>query len=576
MASVCGEGEGRAQLRIFAENASLDVREDRYLQPFDARECRDVVVRPEPDATEVVIEARVRPEGGAPRARAGAVVPLARVPGVMCESAELYDVNGTLLLRAPRENGWSLLPALAGARLPPPAALRVVEVRAPPLAGVRLVNDGPGPAPLAAWRYPSVELLAPGASVFVPMDWARGDPRLPTIPSLRAGEMWTPEGVSRYGRTSVSAAPFRLNGTIVAYATPDAGAAPIVALIDSAREDVLVEAYTLTSPDVAAALARALDRGARVRVLLEGAPVGGVQLEQRALLSTLVARGAEVFALGGEAARYRTVHAKLVVVDRRAVSVATENLNEFRSRGFGLVVEDASLARRIGEVVEMDLAGHDVSPVRPSVPLGGAVPLVPSEPRAFVLRGEWNASLVLSPDEPLALARAIASARASVDVEMLRADPEGPMIDALVQAARRGARVRVLLDGRHDDGMNRETAARLSALATREGLALDARLDRPERTLHAKAFVVDGRLSYVGSMNWVRPALEDNREAGLLIESAQLAEWLEEEFEKDGWIESAGPRVEREVAAPPMGWMLGALLTPLLRPRTRSRVRGGG
>ncbi|HUR69831.1 MAG TPA: phospholipase D-like domain-containing protein [Candidatus Thermoplasmatota archaeon] len=362
------------------------------------------------------------------------------------------------------------------------------------------------------------------------------------------------------------ALPIPVVGEVVAFATPDAGAAPVVALLDEARREVLVEAYTLTSPDIAAALARAADRGANVTVLLEGAPVGGVPPEERALVAALEARGARVLALGGEGARYRTVHSKAFVVDGGAVAVATENFHDASSRGYGLVVRNASLARQLAQVISFDVAGFDVKPFDARAEPGELVPFVASSSPPAPSPFEGNVTLIVSPDDPLAVARLVANATQSVDVEMLRAEPHSPLVDALVEAARGGARVRLLLDGRHDDGANRETVARLAALAEREGLAIEARRDRPDRTLHAKAVAVDGRAVYVGSMNWVRAAVEDNREVGLLVEDAVLTRWLEKEMEKD-W---RGPEPEvHSLPAPPAGACLALMITSRLRRASR-------
>lgn len=574
LVEACGEGDGRGQLLLAAENASLSVRENRYLDAFDARECRDVVVTPAADATGVRVEARVRPEEGKVAAKLAATVELLDLPFVACETAEVRAGDGTLLLRVPRSGAWTLVPALPGAALPPPPSLRVVELRAPPAEGALIANDGPGDAPLAAWGLGNATLRA-GESAFVPLDLPKTLLGV-AVPKLKAGEAWSAAGIVRYGRTSVSPIAHRVEGALLAYATPESGPAPLVAHLDTANASLLVEAHTLTSVEIAAALARAADRGARVRVLLEGAPPGGIPAEQRALVAALAARGVEVYLMGGEGARYRTMHAKVAVADERALWIATENLNDGTAKGFGLVVQNGTLARAVAAFVEADLSGHDVALAAFSEPPADLAPRVTRrEPEVHHETGARNVTLVVSPEASGALAAAVAGARASLDVTMLKADGDGAMVRALLDAARAGARVRLVLDARHDDGGNAALVQRLSALAQREGLAIDAKLADPARTVHAKAFVVDGRIGYIGSMNWVRPAMEDNREAGLLVESASLAAWMKEVMEKE-W---AVPGEEREVPAPPWVLVLAVACAALSRrPRRASRsgpARGG-
>lgn len=526
---VCARAEGRGQVRVLAANASLDVREDRYLAPFDGTACRAVVVEPEGGAVE--LEARVRPaEGGSARASATARVALERAAGELrLLDAWAPPFEGVVLENVGDAPARLALRTLEGARLPEatlaPGERAFLGPRAPP--------DAPRHLPMEVRvRNGSME-LAVGARVESAL----------VVPKLAAGRATS----GAYGRTDLPASTFALR-EVEAYATP--GPTPLPRLVDEAREEVLVASHTLTSPEVAAALLRALDRGARVRVLLEGAPPGGIPPDERGLVVTLQHRGAQVLLMEGEGARYRTMHAKLIVVDRAVVAIGTENLNEGGSRGFGLLVRDAALAGALARVMDADAAAwHDVAAAAfPDPPMEVAPAIARPPPPASVLPAR-AATLVLSPDDPGAIADAIRGARASVDVAMLRARPDVPPILALVDAARAGARVRLLLDGRHDDGVNRETATMLTALAAREGLALEAKLDGPERTLHAKAFVVDGATSYVGSMNWVPPAIHDNREAGLLVESEALAAWLALAFEED-WREDAPPRAE--VGAP--GW----------------------
>lgn len=577
LVEACGEGDGRGQLLLAAENASLSVRESRYLDAFDARECRDIIVTPTTSATEVRVEARVRPQEGKVAAKLAATVELLDLPFVASETAEVRAPDGAVLLRVPRAGAWTLVPALPGAALPPPAALRVVELRAPPLEGALVANDGPGDAPLAAWGLGNASTtLRPGESAFVAMDLPKSVLGI-AVPKLKAGEAWTASGIVRYGRTNVSPVAQFVEGALLAYTTPDSGPEPLVAHLDTANESLLVEAHTLTSVEVAAALARAADRGARVRVLLEGAPPGGIPAQERALVAALAARGVEVYLMGGEGARYRTMHAKVAVADGRALWIATENLNDGTAKGFGLVVQNETLARAVAAFVEADLSGHDIALAAFSEPPAELAPrIMRRAPNVHQEAGARNVTLVVSPEGAGALATAVASARASLDVMMLKADGDGAMVRALLDAARAGARVRLVLDARHDDGGNAALVQRLSALAQREGLLIEAKLADPARTVHAKAFIVDGRVAYIGSMNWVRPAMEDNREAGLLVESGELAAWMQGVMEKE-W---AQPREEREVpAAPWIPLLVVACAALSRRPCRASRsgpARGGG
>ncbi len=120
------------------------------------------------------------------------------------------------------------------------------------------------------------------------------------------------------------------------------------------------------------------------------------------------------------------------------------------------------------------------------------------------------------------------------------ADPN-PRLQLLIDAARRGATVRLLLDGYFDDPQdprgNRATAGYVRAIAVAEGLDLDARLANPTGGgLHAKLVLarVQGETwSAVGSLNGGEVSHKLNREAVLLTDLPAVHARLSEVFAWD-------------------------------------------
>lgn len=136
---------------------------------------------------------------------------------------------------------------------------------------------------------------------------------------------------------------------------------------------------------------------------------------------------------------------------------------------------------------------------------------------------------------------ALAGATTSIDVLMFLgtaaagtpADP-GPisMVDALVQAAKRGIRTRVVLD--QDDGgepygslfINRPLVRRLKENQ------VAVKLDDPLTLLHSKMVVIDATTTLVGSHNWTANSLSSTHELSMLITSPSLAQAAAARFEK--------------------------------------------
>lgn len=124
------------------------------------------------------------------------------------------------------------------------------------------------------------------------------------------------------------------------------------------------------------------------------------------------------------------------------------------------------------------------------------------------------------------------------------AEVPNPRIQAYVDAARRGARVRILLNGGTFDldylplVDNVETAAYVNEVAKAEGLDLAARLGDPtEYGIHNKMVLVDlgaeGEFVHVGSINGSETSSKINREMAIQVRSADLFDHLYEVFEYD-------------------------------------------
>jgi hypothetical protein len=120
------------------------------------------------------------------------------------------------------------------------------------------------------------------------------------------------------------------------------------------------------------------------------------------------------------------------------------------------------------------------------------------------------------------------------------ADPN-PRLQALLDAAARGARVRILLDGHYDDAAsprsNRATARYVTQLAQINGWDIQAALGNPTGLgIHNKLFLVqlgNRRLAHIGSWNGTEISAKRDRELSVLIESAEAHAYLRDMFMRD-------------------------------------------
>jgi len=96
------------------------------------------------------------------------------------------------------------------------------------------------------------------------------------------------------------------------------------------------------------------------------------------------------------------------------------------------------------------------------------------------------------------------------------------ILTSLMDAAKRGVKVTILLEQSRDDTEstgkdNRATMGKLRKAGIR------VYLDTPEKTTHTKMAVVDGKYTFIGSHNLTQSGLKYNNEISVLIDSPQAA-----------------------------------------------------
>ncbi len=94
--------------------------------------------------------------------------------------------------------------------------------------------------------------------------------------------------------------------------------------------------------------------------------------------------------------------------------------------------------------------------------------------------------------------------------------------EALIDAAKRGVRVRVFLD--QSEEQNFSTEANRSVAQELRRHRIKVKLDSPERTTHTKLIVIDQRYTFLGSHNLTNSALHRNNEASVLVDSPSIAQ----------------------------------------------------
>lgn len=134
-------------------------------------------------------------------------------------------------------------------------------------------------------------------------------------------------------------------------------------------------------------------------------------------------------------------------------------------------------------------------------------------------------------------------ARNRIDIEQFyiagqTGEPLDTVIGCLEAAARRGVRIRFLMEERGQSASDAPTIARVRAIPNLEFRILPWGRLAGTGIIHAKFFIVDGRSAFVGSHNFDWRALTHIDETGLRITERRIAGQLQQIFEHD-WAAAA-------------------------------------
>ncbi|WP_434521394.1 phospholipase D-like domain-containing protein [Halorubrum sp. AS12] len=479
-----------------------------------------------------------------------------------------------LVVSLPERGNWSLSDGYYDARIPANASGRVALSMAPNRTASILDGFASDAEPTVtdATDTPPVRRLTdhfPLSASGDRIELRRDGSAVDTVAYDRAREgyrwraawgEWRPRGYDpRSPEPTADAA-------VTPFVLPDSPGVPVEPL-RTADDRLFLAGYTLTSERVADALVAAADRGVRVRVLLEGSPVGGFSTRSARLLDRLTAAGVEVRILDGEVERFRFHHPKYAVADDRAV-VLTENWKRSgtggrSNRGWGVVVEGDSGVESDSGVEGDDSTENGVAPERDATVAGDLAALFSADFEARDARswrefradtefhdgGRANGSYPTrfeAPAEPAAANVTVLTAPGNAaDRIVARIDaadervlavvprvggPDDRIVRALRRAADRGVDVHLLLS---DAWYDREANRNLSESLADEPIAVDLAEPRGRfGKVHAKGLVVDDA-AVVGSLNWNPSAATNNREVLIAVENESVADFYARAYAAD-------------------------------------------
>lgn len=325
--------------------------------------------------------------------------------------------------------------------------------------------------------------------------------------------------------------------------------------IDGAKESIdFSHYYAITAPDTAlekviASLKAALKRGVKVRFLIDKRMNSDANAELPKVLATL--SGLELRVIDYPAVTGGGVqHSKYFIVDGKTAYLGSQNF-DWRSleqiSEMGARLRPEALVSPLKQIFEIDWALAD----NPNAPLPQSNTCQNAADVDY--KGEpMHVELVASPQKTLPCAdmwdlpkmlALISQAKSSVSIQLLNYATTNydkttfmELDDALVAAAKRGVKVRLLVSDWSTKPKNMKDLKRLAEIENFEARMIEI----PEhstgfvpysRTIHSKFMLVDDADTWLGTSNWGGDYFYKSRNVGILARNKTLNAELTKSFD---------------------------------------------
>lgn len=317
----------------------------------------------------------------------------------------------------------------------------------------------------------------------------------------------------------------------------------LIEALNAARHEIHLESYIFANDVVATAVAEALmqaaRRGVQTRLLLDGYGSRGLDPGH---LKALLAAGVAVFLFRPERdflplrrRHLRRMHRKMAVIDAHIGFIGGINLiDDFNGRNLAaprqdyavqvtgpLVADMHAAARRLWQLMQWSHFGLRRSE---EVWLKPTTDIVGTQRARFLTRNSLRHRRAIE----TAYLRAIQRSRREILIANAYFLPGLRFRHALIAAAQRGVKVRLVMQGRSDHLMYQMAARALYRHFLENGVEV---YEYHSSEMHAKVAVIDGTWSTVGSSNIDPFSLLLSREANIVVHDRGFARQLQVSLE---------------------------------------------
>ena len=377
-------------------------------------------------------------------------------------------------------------------------------------------------------------------------------------------------------------AQLEINTPILCHVGPDAGWIPLRDFIAGTQSSFQAAIYDFSAPYIADAITQAInDSGASMTLNIDSS-MKDAELEIQTSLGEALEDhyAAQVINCGGMGAFPTAYHEKVIVRDGEWVWISSGNWTKNSqpekdpignpedltglykaNREYHLILQDEALASLFAQYLE-----HDRAQAAATAGLG----IVPPEelPDVFVSLDELREDIglaALATPEPIAPEWLPSEPRAITIAPVLSPDNYARRIDELIRSATRSLHLQysyITWPKREKDAFFRGLLSYIGELSQRDDFDLKVIVGSGSATekiaalaengwneekvhtqspIHNKAIIVDGERVLVSSQNWSGDGFLWNRDAGIIIDDEEIAQYFEKVFDFDWRVRSRAP-----------------------------------
>ncbi len=342
---------------------------------------------------------------------------------------------------------------------------------------------------------------------------------------------------------------FNRNMNVTTFVSPDGSHDTLWHFLNSAQDSIYVEIYGINNPYLMDLIHELHDTKPTLDMkFLIGEGSLGYFTPNDYVANNLTLLGYEVKWTSDTEFRY--AHQKFVIIDNETTIVHSGNWaktsfpedGKKANREWSIAMTDTEVTQYYRDVFDYDWTnGFDYNATRDGT--GSALSYSETGStysRPFATPGEFsgpmNVTPIFSPDTSLqGILYCINAAQVTLDIQIPyftnwnETGSVEQILDAIVAAKNRGVTVRVI----SEEDYNYEEVAHLFHQHNIPIVWQDTRYFSAN---HNKGIIVDGRIVLISSINYSDNSIENNREAGVIIENADVAQWYLDVFDYDWGI----------------------------------------